>query len=98
MTEAPKHDSDHLVKQAKLAEQAERYDDMSDFMKECVKLNEPLGVEVRTCLIDSNIESCAALSEMTHLHNHHLQYDIPYCFTIYHQQQASIQGGLGKKF
>jgi len=50
MTEAPKHDSDHLVKQAKLAEQAERYDDMSDFMKECVKLNEPLGVEQRNLL------------------------------------------------
>ena len=47
MTEAPKQDTDHLVKQAKLAEQAERYDDMSDFMKDCVKQNEPLGVEVR---------------------------------------------------
>ena len=39
-------DKEHLVKQAKLAEQAERYDDMSDFMKECVKHNAPLNVEV----------------------------------------------------
>lgn len=35
-----------LVKQAKLAEQSERYDDMSDFMKNCVKFNKPLTVEV----------------------------------------------------
>lgn len=43
-------DTDHLVKQAKLAEQAERYDDMSDFMKDCVKQNDPLGVEQRNLL------------------------------------------------
>ena len=35
-----------LVKQAKLAEQSERYDDMSDFMKKCVKFSKPLTVEV----------------------------------------------------
>jgi 14-3-3 protein beta/theta/zeta len=50
MTEAANTDTDHLVKQAKLAEQAERYDDMSDFMKDCVKQNDPLGVEQRNLL------------------------------------------------
>jgi 14-3-3 protein beta/theta/zeta len=50
MTEATSGEKDHLVKQAKLAEQAERYDDMSDFMKECVKHNEPLNVEQRNLL------------------------------------------------
>jgi len=39
-----------LVKQAKLAEQSERYDDMSDFMKSCVKFNKPLTVEQRNLL------------------------------------------------
>jgi len=39
-----------LVKQAKLAEQSERYDDMSDFMKDCVKFNKPLTVEQRNLL------------------------------------------------
>ena len=37
---------DILVEQAKLAEQAERYDDMSDYMKECVQFGKPLNVEV----------------------------------------------------
>jgi len=50
MTEATSGEKDHLVKQAKLAEQAERYDDMSDFMKECVKHNEALNVEQRNLL------------------------------------------------
>lgn len=45
-----------LVKQAKLAEQSERYDDMSDFMKNCVKFNKPLTVEVlKICDIMLNI-------------------------------------------
>jgi len=39
-----------LVKQAKLAEQSERYDDMSDFMKSCVQFNKPLTVEQRNLL------------------------------------------------
>lgn len=39
-----------LVKQAKLAEQSERYDDMSDFMKKCVQFNKPLSVEQRNLL------------------------------------------------
>jgi len=39
-----------LVKQAKLAEQSERYDDMSDFMKKCVKFSKPLTVEQRNLL------------------------------------------------
>jgi len=39
-----------LVKQAKLAEQSERYDDMSNFMKSCVEFNEPLTVEQRNLL------------------------------------------------
>jgi len=43
-----KHEA--LVKQAKLAEQSERYDDMSDFMKSCVQFNKPLTVEQRNLL------------------------------------------------
>jgi len=39
-----------LVKQAKLAEQSERYDDMSDFMKSCVKYNKTLTTEQRNLL------------------------------------------------
>jgi len=39
-----------LVKQAKLAEQSERYDDMSEFMKSCVEFKQPLTVEQRNLL------------------------------------------------
>jgi len=41
---------DGLVKQAKLAEQSERYDDMSNFMKSCVEFDMPLTVEQRNLL------------------------------------------------
>lgn len=41
---------DGLVKQAKLAEQSERYDDMSSFMKSCVQYNKSLTVEQRNLL------------------------------------------------
>jgi len=41
---------DALVKQAKLAEQSERYDDMSNFMKSCVEFDMPLTVEQRNLL------------------------------------------------
>ena len=44
--EAENEQHELLVKQAKLAEQSERYDDMSDFMKSCVKFNKTLTTEV----------------------------------------------------
>uniref|UniRef100_F6S1U8 14-3-3 domain-containing protein n=1 Tax=Ciona intestinalis TaxID=7719 RepID=F6S1U8_CIOIN len=45
-------DRDTIVKRAKLAEQAERYDDMSNFMKTCVKdhSHKKLSVEERNLL------------------------------------------------
>uniref|UniRef100_H2ZI87 14-3-3 domain-containing protein n=1 Tax=Ciona savignyi TaxID=51511 RepID=H2ZI87_CIOSA len=45
-------DRDTIVRRAKLAEQAERYDDMSDMMKKCVTdfVNKKLSVEERNLL------------------------------------------------
>ena len=42
--------NDDLVKQAKFAEQTERYDDMAEFMKEFVTKNNVLSVEQRNLL------------------------------------------------
>ena len=43
-------DKNELVQKAKLAEEAERYDDMAKAMKEVVKMNEPLTNEERNLL------------------------------------------------
>nr|ACH44643.1 putative tyrosine 3-monooxgenase/tryptophan 5-monooxgenase activation protein gamma polypeptide variant 2 [Taeniopygia guttata] len=55
-------DREQLVQKARLAEQAERYDDVAAAMKNVTELNEPLSNEERNLLSARPGESSAASS------------------------------------